>query len=252
MPKVAKKNWEKLEEHDLSKLLPIMSELEFQALKADIAENGLKEPIQLFENKILDGRHRFRACKELSSEKSLKSPPTFEDFDGTEFGARQYVASLNMLRRHLSKSQKAMVLVMAGFVAPPEGGGKRRKYGTGREAIMEIGRKYGVNHMTLYKAAYVRDRDLELAKAVVSGRYSVPAAEKIIRDREEQNVEGSKAQYHQQETVRIEAKSLAKELSRISGLLKDDEFLEKNSLKAWAEAKRAIQNFVELVKGTGS
>jgi ParB-like chromosome segregation protein Spo0J len=47
--------------HPLADVMPAMSESEYQDLLADIKANGLLEPITLYENKILDGRHRLRA-----------------------------------------------------------------------------------------------------------------------------------------------------------------------------------------------
>ena len=165
-----------------------MPKTEFEALKADIATNGLREPIVLYQGKVLDGRHRYLACKELEGQGQLPERPAdgwFRLFDGTDADAKLYVTSLNMFRRHLNKSQRAMILVSAGLVAPPPEGGRRRKPGTGRDAIMDVGRKYGVNHMTLYKAAYVHARDPKLAEDVQNGKLSVSAAEKQIRDAEQ-------------------------------------------------------------------
>jgi len=92
-----------LESHPLSNLLPMMSEDELKKLRADILEVGLKEPIMLFEGKILDGRNRYRACQDLGVE------PTFEEFAGTADEALDYVLAKNVQRRQLSGSQRAIV-----------------------------------------------------------------------------------------------------------------------------------------------
>ncbi len=170
-------DWKKWKLHPVAKLFPKMAEDEYQALKSDIEENGLKEPILLFEGMILDGRHRHRACLELEIE------PQRADFEGSETEAFQRVTSSNLMRRHLSKSQKAMFLVDAGLIKPPAEGGKRRKYGTGRNYIMEVGRRYGVNHVTIYKAAYIHSQDRKLAKRVLAGELSVAKAEAEVNQR---------------------------------------------------------------------
>ncbi len=173
-------DWRTLRPHPLADELPAMSELEYEALKQDIGRNGLRQPIVLFEGRILDGRHRHRACVELGID---LRPASFEEFRGTEADARRRVASANLMRRHLSKSQKAMFAVMAGLVAPPAVQGKRRKYGTGRDSIMRVGKEYGVNHVTLYKAASVHAYDKELAGQVMEGVLSVAKAEAILKRR---------------------------------------------------------------------
>jgi hypothetical protein len=53
-----------LEPHPLAGLFPPMGRYEYEELKADILRNGLQMPIVLFEERILDGRNRYRACKE--------------------------------------------------------------------------------------------------------------------------------------------------------------------------------------------
>ncbi len=50
--------------HEAAGLIPAMSDDEFQSLKADIQAHGQRERIVVHENKILDGRHRHRACME--------------------------------------------------------------------------------------------------------------------------------------------------------------------------------------------
>src|SRR5947208_1607289 len=55
---------------------------QFDALVADFRQNGYKgQPILLYEGKVLDGWHRYRACLEAGVE------PRFETFHGTLYEA---------------------------------------------------------------------------------------------------------------------------------------------------------------------
>ncbi len=86
-----------LELHPLAQKYPPMEADEFAAFKADLAEHGQKNPIWLFEGKVLDGRNRLRACTELGLE------PVFAEFAGNEPEAAAFVDSQNLHRRHLNK-----------------------------------------------------------------------------------------------------------------------------------------------------
>lgn len=86
--------------HSLSSALPEMSEKELNDLAADIKSNGLNKPIVMFEGKVLDGRHRLRACEIAGVE------PRFSDYKGDN--PIGFVRSENVLRRHLSTTQRAM------------------------------------------------------------------------------------------------------------------------------------------------
>ena len=87
--------------HELCCIFPRCSDEELQLLVSDIRENGLQNPIVLFEGKILDGRNRYLACEILGIE------PRYVEFEGTE--PMSFVISHNLCRRHLSESQRAMV-----------------------------------------------------------------------------------------------------------------------------------------------
>ena len=91
--------------HPVASLFPPMSDAEFAALKADIKERGLMEPIWLSKDgRIIDGRHRYKACRELKIEPTCVRNKY--DDDATIAGV---VVSLNLKRRHLNESQRAMV-----------------------------------------------------------------------------------------------------------------------------------------------
>jgi ParB-like chromosome segregation protein Spo0J len=72
-----------------------------QRLKDDIQANGLENPIWLYEGRILDGRNRHHACRELGCEME------FRTFEGTEEEATAFVDSQNLHRRHLTPDQQA-------------------------------------------------------------------------------------------------------------------------------------------------
>jgi hypothetical protein len=81
-----------------------MEGAEFDALADDISHHGLREPITLYEQAILDGRNRYRAC--------MKSgvPPRFVDWQPRPGESpTSFVLSRNLHRRHLNESQRAMV-----------------------------------------------------------------------------------------------------------------------------------------------
>ncbi|MBE0474537.1 ParB N-terminal domain-containing protein, partial [Rhodoferax sp.] len=71
-----------LQFHPVSELFPGMPEAEFDALVADIAVNGLREPIHVMGDSIIDGRHRYRACLQAGVEPRFVIVP-----DGTELNA---------------------------------------------------------------------------------------------------------------------------------------------------------------------
>jgi len=88
-----------VEFHPLADLVPLMGGSEFVGLVADIEANGLREPIVLYEGKILDGRARYRACQEIELE------PDFLEWDG-EGSPNAFVTSQNQHRRHLNENME--------------------------------------------------------------------------------------------------------------------------------------------------
>jgi hypothetical protein len=88
--------------HPAANLFPMMSEEQFQALKADIDEHGQQEDAVTWKGQLVDGRNRVRACRELGIE-----PDIADLMDETDPVA--YVLSHNLHRRHLSTNQRACV-----------------------------------------------------------------------------------------------------------------------------------------------
>jgi ParB-like chromosome segregation protein Spo0J len=75
-----------LEFHALATLFPLLYTPGFDELVADIRAHGLREPIVMFEGKVLDGRNRYRACIESGVE------PTFTVYQGEDPVALRHFA----------------------------------------------------------------------------------------------------------------------------------------------------------------
>jgi len=87
--------------HPIANVFPLMMGDEFKRFRKDIKINKLREPIVIYEGKILDGRNRYNACKELGLLVDTKR------YDGDD--PVGFVLSANLHRRHLNESQRAMV-----------------------------------------------------------------------------------------------------------------------------------------------
>lgn len=97
--------------HPLAMLIPAMSEADEQRLHDDIMLCGVREPLIMFEGRVLDGRHRLRIAAKEGAVVRLA------DFSGDEKEARAYVWSVNVARRHLSVPQLAVAAERFGFIA---------------------------------------------------------------------------------------------------------------------------------------
>lgn len=92
-----------MEVHEAANIFPMEIET-IDELAQDIAEHGQKIPIETLDGKILDGRRRHTACLRVGI------VPTFKALDPkTVRDPVAYVLSLNLHRRHLDESQRAMV-----------------------------------------------------------------------------------------------------------------------------------------------
>lgn len=78
-----------------------MSNEEFDAFCEDVQERGIIFPVTLFEGKVLDGWHRYRAAHRTGK------PFNTVEYKGSDPAG--YVAACNVLRRKLSSLQRALV-----------------------------------------------------------------------------------------------------------------------------------------------
>ncbi len=90
------------ERHPASAIFPETSEEEHKAMVNDIYEHGLNEEIVLCDDMILDGWNRYRACL------AAGVPPKFKQWDH-KGSVLEYVQRKNLIRRHMTQSQRGMV-----------------------------------------------------------------------------------------------------------------------------------------------
>ena len=164
-----------LTQHPLSAVFPAMTDVAFAEFRADIAQNGLRQPIIVFEDQILEGWHRYRACRDTGT------PARFEHFDGDEAAARKFVVSANVMRRHLDESQRG--LIAARMAQLPHGGDRKSDQRTnssldiaGAAELLNVGTSTVKDARTVLASG-----DAETIAAVEQGKLSVSRAAKEVR-----------------------------------------------------------------------
>ena len=144
----------------LATLFPPMSDDEFQNLKSDIEKNGVIEPIWVHVGEVIDGRHRYKACIELDIDCPMR------EYEGDDI--LSFVLSLNMHRRHLTASQRALI---AAELATLGKGQHRENEVTQAEAAKIM----GTSVASLKKAKKVLD-DEDMVEKVRNGDITINAA----------------------------------------------------------------------------
>ena len=184
-----------MEYHEIANIFPMMNADEYLKLKADIADNGFDNslPIITLDNKILDGRNRYRACKELYIE------PTYKEFEGED--PFTYVVRTNLHRRHLSSGQLAFVALdiekhYGKEARKKELERKEKQYIPKQQttfpilgkselkpvhAIEKASKEVGVSEGYISDAKKIQKEAPELAQRIIAGEMSIPEAKKEIK-----------------------------------------------------------------------
>ena len=179
-----------LQQHPLSAAFPAMTDTEFAELRADIAANGLRMPITLYEDQVLDGWHRYCACSQIGTD------PRYEKFKGGWHDAVKFVVGANVMRRHLSSGERADAAAVIANIPPTQsriGLPVRRSELVSQAQAAEL---FGVSVAAVQNAKTVADSgDEELKAKVKSGEIpSHKAAAEIRKKRKAAKAEERKAQ----------------------------------------------------------
>lgn len=181
--------------HEVANLFPLLAGDEYEALKRDIAENGLREAIWLHpDGSIIDGRNRYRACQELGVEPQCQTWPG-------EGSLVAFVVSLNLHRRHLNSSQRAVIALdmlpmleaeakermVAGAVATNTGS-QRIDYPESSigKATEQAAALLGTNRQYVADLKQLAKEDPEAVEQVRSGEATVPEVKRKARRRKQE------------------------------------------------------------------
>ncbi len=182
--------------HPVALLFPELPPADYEALKEDIRQNGVKVPILVHGGQILDGRHRYRACRELNVRCLVV------EWNGHDPWLE--VQSRNLVRRHLAKDQVYAIRKLAAqqfpeLAAPIEeqkAQARARKAQAkgqprGRKALTRsqdrysesadlIGKQIGVSGTTVKRVDRVAREAPELLTRVAAGEMSVKQALRLV------------------------------------------------------------------------
>lgn len=179
-----------MQAHPAAKLFPLLDNLELDKLADDIRRNGLREPIGVYEGQVIDGRNRSRACQRAGI------TPTYVTLSPDDIGHDPvaYVLSLNMARRHLTPSQRAMIgaevrelyaeeAQVRMLTGKPDPSAALRQGRSSEQAAEQL----GVSARSVEKASIVKEAGApEVSEAVKSGAITINAAEALVRSTPDQ------------------------------------------------------------------
>ena len=167
------------EQHELSKAFPPMEEERFQDLKDSIEIVGLLDPITIYEEKVIDGWHRYNACLAVSMPHAEVDLP--DDVDPVDFVRAKNGPS----RRHMTPSQLALSEVSLNAWAFR--GNPKSLPGKDFKSAKEMAEKAGVSVSTIERAKEVISKGSdEVINAVKTGKVSVKKAASVSKLPKEQ------------------------------------------------------------------
>jgi hypothetical protein len=160
--------------HEYSNIFPLLHRDDIKKLSLDIKNNGLKHPITLFQGKILDGRNRYLACKKANIK------PEFIEYTGKN--PIDHVISLNLFRRHLNESQRALV---AETIATARHGGNRKDQNANLRlvTINKASQLLNVSPRSVNDARFIRRNVPNLLDDIKTGKKTIHEVKKEFKTR---------------------------------------------------------------------
>lgn len=244
-----------MEFHKYANLFPMMDKESFASLVSDIQENGLLEPIVIYDEKILDGRNRYKACVELGIE------PRYERVNGNT-DPLKYVISKNLQRRHLNETQRAGVAARLANLGWGQRADRAANLPLSPVTQASAAEMLNVGERTLRTYKAVAEAAPELVPLMDSGEMTANEARKRVREmlKLENNVELTKLA----ETVKVSDRwnvfagdihEVELETNSLDAIITDPPYPQ-DSLPLWAElgrfAKRHLKEGGVLLAMTGN
>lgn len=193
--------------HEYAELFPWLDGAAREELKADIAKNGVLEPVVFLGEAILDGRNRYIIARELGIEY-----PRVDYVGDDPLG---FVLSKNLSRRHLTESQRAMVAAKLAKM-PAHRPNKSENLPTSDISQSQAAHILNVSDRTIRTAKQVQEHGTpELVHAVEAGKVSVSAAAEVAKlpaeKQKEVVADGTAKQAAKEQKERAKAEKAAKQ-----------------------------------------
>jgi hypothetical protein len=163
--------------HPLVEIFPEMEKYTFAEFVADIKVNGVREPVTVHKNQIIDGRNRQLACDVLG----ITCPQRV--YEGKESDLLAFVLSKNLHRRQMSASQLAMVAANIANMRQGERTDLKPSATLPKVSQAEAAKQVGggVSERSVRDAVKVKAKaEPEIIKAVEQNKLPVSAATKIV------------------------------------------------------------------------
>ena len=172
---------EDFEYSELSTVFPSFhGEEEFTKLVESIKTEGLLEPIVIWQGKIVDGRHRHLACKEARVQPEYTHFPDDWSLDKV----KNRVVAFNVLRRHLTTGQRALVAAaLANMTSGTRVDLQPRQNSAEVKSNKQAADQLNVSHQSVKTAKNIKKDTPDLAEKVNRGEMSLNAAETERRRR---------------------------------------------------------------------
>lgn len=181
--------------HPLANIFPLIEGQAYQDLLEDVLKHGVREPVWLHEGMILDGRNRYRAAQAMG----VECP--FREYEGDDAAA--FVVSLNLHRRHLNETQRAMVAAKLANMPAHRPADNSANLQTSQSDAADM---LNVSTRSVASAAKVlEEAPPEVVHAVESGAVSVSLAAKLLDLPEEDKAEIAAAPLESMREVAQEA-----------------------------------------------
>lgn len=160
-----------LKPHPALLKLPPLTVMEREAQVACIRTHGLLRPVLIRDGYVLDGWHLLQAALVEGVQ------PYFQILPNDH--STELPLDLNMARRGLTKSQRAMIgaeIVQSSLVSP--GGSPVLA------SVRSVSKRMCVSPTYVTRALHVLQQDPEMSAGVKSGKLDIPDAERQLRERE--------------------------------------------------------------------
>jgi ParB-like chromosome segregation protein Spo0J len=225
--------------HSAAMAFPPMPKPEFDELKEDIKQHGIKIPILVNKKKdtILDGRNRIMAAHDL---KLKDSQVPLEIFTGSDEQAVNEIVSRNIHRRHLTDDQRVGLLAkLLGKSLEEEAETRQR---TGKAGNLGLKSTQGRTHEII--AAEARVGDHKARAALAAAKHAPKDLDRVIAGKEKLAAAAKKAKAKARKTAKPKTQKSLRERVEAKFL----RFMESFAVTDYTEVRAILRELLERAR----